>query len=872
MNFVLFPVGSTNIFPIVNSHAGGQYATEWNLRSRESVGTDPSVRYHIGPSYAHSAEDFAISQQLDSTGVPISSTSLQISEGRALVNGHFVESLAPIVIDIAEANISAQQEGEEPLKGELCVGLRIMYSTETTMAGSMLVENAANLYEGVQIVILPKYGEVGTKFTLPSDSPTDESKVNAHLKLGEFTYRSGVISGIVINPDKTAVLSPDRISNTGSLVDSTYVSKRGLDPKKIYTFAGKGTDPQTGYDTWCDSLDSLIVWDAHPVLMDGENPGLNSAQFIYNPVTGYTQLHMPHKQPDGMSNSSGDSQYYADKVIDLPAANFGTKTGGTVTPAYTESIRAIERKIDNLYYLPQGKLKYYISGIMLERSELPKITGWDVGDYVLVNQDGTLDIDDETARLPATMYVVLPGYVNAIAKVEQVPPSSVIPASLAGGVQLGYYESETTFDPTDMTFINSLFDLSTGYRGIVNKDFFTVVDASGSDPLYYYYAVSIAGEYEYSEPVWVTGQIPFATETAIGGFLNVPETAYGNGYIYLTSDGHLRLLDYELLASGTLAYQLGQNYTTASGMDMASIQEELDEYVNNRVAFPNASQLTSTSDPDVIHVYVNLTEDDTAGILNIMNIDSRFNTSVYVHLLGSVSAGSTINFVDCQKLRIDNQLSGDYILNSYRCNLYYDAAILDELTNITELTLWYERFSANDSDLVVNDMTVEFAGTTTPHSDEYWDSTAPNDNHYSYALKSITFADNGSILGCKLLVTDNITGNVANGTYMSVFKFTLPQSSELPYPASKLTSPLKVTGTFITAYPISSIAEEGYKVKETTFSALSQNYRNNTLYDGQIAFKTTISDVTSISGIVSTSSIDAWQSGVFNQFVGGTVS
>ena len=101
MNFVLFPVGSTNIFPIVNSHAGGQYATEWNLRSRESVGTDPSVRYHIGPSYAHSAEDFAISQQLDGTGVPISSTSLQISEGRALVNGHFVESLAPIVIDIA---------------------------------------------------------------------------------------------------------------------------------------------------------------------------------------------------------------------------------------------------------------------------------------------------------------------------------------------------------------------------------------------------------------------------------------------------------------------------------------------------------------------------------------------------------------------------------------------------------------------------------------------------------------------------------------------------------------------------------------------------------------------------------------------------
>ena len=170
-------------------------------------------------------------------------------------------------------------------------------------------------------------------------------------------------------------------------------------------------------------------------------------------------------------------------------------------------------------------------------------------------------------------------------------------------------------------------------------------------------------------------------------------------------------------------------------------------------------------------------------------------------------------------------------------------------------------------------MTVELYGRPTSiGANEYWDTTAPNDNHYSYALKSITFADNGLIIGCKLLVTDNITGNVANGTYMSVFKFKLPQSADLPYPESKVISPLKVTGSFITAYPRSSTVEEGYILKETTFTALSQSTRNNILYDGQIAFKTVISDVTSVSGIPSTSSIDAWESGIFNQFAGGTVS
>ena len=54
MNISKFPVMSTNLFPATNSTAGGQLITEFNLKSRETVGTDPTVEYKIGPSYTHS--------------------------------------------------------------------------------------------------------------------------------------------------------------------------------------------------------------------------------------------------------------------------------------------------------------------------------------------------------------------------------------------------------------------------------------------------------------------------------------------------------------------------------------------------------------------------------------------------------------------------------------------------------------------------------------------------------------------------------------------------------------------------------------------------------------------------------------------------
>ena len=53
MNFTSFPVNTTNIFPCANTTKGGQLMTEFNLRSRESVGVDESIQYMSGLSYVH---------------------------------------------------------------------------------------------------------------------------------------------------------------------------------------------------------------------------------------------------------------------------------------------------------------------------------------------------------------------------------------------------------------------------------------------------------------------------------------------------------------------------------------------------------------------------------------------------------------------------------------------------------------------------------------------------------------------------------------------------------------------------------------------------------------------------------------------------
>ncbi len=124
MNFITFSPSMANIFPASNTTTGGQLVTEYNLKSRESVATDPNVTYTIGPSYTHSLLDFEVKILEDAGGALVNSYTLWIAEGRAVVNGHFVETLAPMTIDLVEANGKVGNQSKPRLKGQLAIGIR----------------------------------------------------------------------------------------------------------------------------------------------------------------------------------------------------------------------------------------------------------------------------------------------------------------------------------------------------------------------------------------------------------------------------------------------------------------------------------------------------------------------------------------------------------------------------------------------------------------------------------------------------------------------------------------------------------------------------------------------------------------------------
>lgn len=350
MNFSIFNVNSTNIFPLANDTKNGQLMTEWNLKTREGVDTSETIQYMCGHSYVHSEDDFQVSVLSDDVGGVISSSTIQIASGRGIVNGTFVQSLVPVTIDLLEANAQAQLEGTQPLKGALTIGLRAMYSTEATMAGAMLSYNGDEIYEGIQIVILPK-----EQFKTPEDEPLNEDKVTAHLKLADFNFINGAINTIINNyPAKVQNVDADRIGNVERLLSDVYITKTGLDPRKLYTFAGKGTDDNR-MDTWCDSTGSLMVWDANPVAVDGESSNVKEATFGVASSTGKTVLTLPHQNVDGMTNTAGTYQHYADKVYELPLANYSQGTSGTVNKEYTNHIKDIQRQLNDIYRMPVDK-------------------------------------------------------------------------------------------------------------------------------------------------------------------------------------------------------------------------------------------------------------------------------------------------------------------------------------------------------------------------------------------------------------------------------------------------------------------------------------------------------------------------------------
>lgn len=393
MDLIKFSVSTTNVFPMANSKHGGQLTTEFNMRSRESVATDSDVHYIIGPSFTHSLRDFEVKVGEYSSGNR--TTEFTISEGRAVINGHYVESLAPINIDMTELNAQLRNQGLPPLKGRLAVGIRIMYHTLYTMAGSVQSENDDDLYEGIHIVVLPV-----SEFKLPSDVPENQEQVTAHLKLAEFTYTNGSISGLNVNEARVQMLGMDRIGDAESVLSDYFVTRKGLYPGSHYVLSGKELSGNKGY--WCQANNNLVEWSIAtdtqltPKSAIGDDfdsyvseyatfeiadkvyqwSGSSNNQSIKNswaPIQpGDVVLRMPHKQIDSFKNETGELMYFKDSRIPLPNANYDERTPGIMSKSLIDKLHFIDEKINTYYRLPAGQMRAYIP-ILTDRGDLPPI-------------------------------------------------------------------------------------------------------------------------------------------------------------------------------------------------------------------------------------------------------------------------------------------------------------------------------------------------------------------------------------------------------------------------------------------------------------------------------------------------------------------
>ena len=918
-DLIKFSTESTNIFPAANSTLGGQLVSEWNLRTRESVPTPSKIKYMVGPSFVHSMDDYNIS-------LGENSSSLRIAEGRGIFNGHFVESLSPIIVDMLEENAKLVDSGKAELSGDLTVGVRVFYSNTTAM-DAIKVENDNLMYEGIKIVVLPS-----SSVKTPIDTPSDSTKVNMHLKLGTFTFFNGAISSIVPNPNKIEAIEAERIANIDNIADKYFVKKNDLDPAKLYVYNTKLSDGKQ-LDRWCAADDSLIIWDNDTVTsrIDGlttemyrqyqaELGGVPEAEFNTT-TSGHTVLVAPHKQVD-------DAEAVPDRLIFLPKADFVKNTAGTVSPEYTKNVKEIEGKINALLNLggSGSKCRAFIEvldGSNNSRSNLKTnnrfpsdedVAGFNVGDYIIVASDYTavgdtnatytasdgteytLDqIVAEATLPPSTMYIVIPGIVTAYGNPTRVPSTGSytednIPDKPSGFNDAILVQLGTVADPAISTITrqyiqdNFVMPDESGIRGAVGKAYIKITQTIyGNDGVTvvgyadWYAKVTEAKDNVLTEtPVLLTGKTSLATEFTVGGFLDIPsgDDNYRNkGYVQLNGEGRLQVVDFDYLASGVLAYQLKEDQISGKNDNTETLQSWLDDYVNERVAFPK-------SDSDVINVdiYITQTESESQTI-TIKNIDSRFGASVYLHIHTSgntqLTDSTKIYIEGCEKIRIDNNIVGNPEIHLLNSNLFYDADVLNRLTSIQGLGLWYDK-RYGDLDVQIDGMTVCLTDPpSVPETFSFWDNTTPNDNHYQYGLRSITFGTNGDIIGCSIVICDRMTANISNNDSLTVYarQIDLPQSMGFVYPETRVTKPLKVTGSFVTAYPQS----DGYIIKETEFSFLIKPYGSGnttnapTYASGMISLLTRANKVTKVVGVDIGTEICSWKSDKYHVFSGGLI-
>ena len=534
MDFVKFSSATCKVFPIANSKSGGQLVNEYNLRARESVGTDPRITYTSYPSYTHDANDFVISAGQNQN-------SIAISAGQCILNGHYFESEAPIEIDLLGRGLS----------GKLKIGLRAYYSTDTTLSGSMVAEDSNYMLAGIRVVILPE-----NEFVLPIDSPDDESAVTAHLLLGSFTYNDRVlVDTIAQNEDKTATMSADRISGLGEALDGKYITANAIYPSGIFTMEGRGSTDGSivSRPTWSNSTNSLMLWD-NSTEVTTTKPTLQSAQFNTYPSgdNTYTILQIPHKQIEGYFeavSANGSTTYrrlyFPTKNLSLPLADFDRGTAGTVDRNYTNKIKNLAKKFDTIYLLPNGKQRAFIeeiSSLEDRPKQLPPINGnWNYGDYVLVRNDLSLDWATDGDSTISTMYVVLGPYVSKIeyaGEVYQTGTEADYKTALnalitgTGSGQLGL--TGTNINSAGINESSSLVNSSADFAGMYYTNSIAYLRGKKVSNKYKIHTPNVLGAYAYSDVS------EFSKITIIGSLANdnidlprrtVRLNASGDGYI-----------------------------------------------------------------------------------------------------------------------------------------------------------------------------------------------------------------------------------------------------------------------------------------------------------------------------------------------------
>ena len=659
----------------------------------------------------------------------------------------------------------------------------------------------------------------------------------------------------------------DYVAGTAGIVDRNYTEyiKTAVDQlNNIY----KSTN---GKQVWyIDTLNSIKDL---PKIQEGWQTGdyvlvredntvmLYAADTTQAPSTLYVVLNGTVKS---VSNFDADEQ----RIVEPPED--GTQLGETYTDEYNLWEQSI---IDNQSIQWWKSWGYYDEGwLPTDTSDIWNLDDWvgEVGsDYFkYVVKSYKYDSLSGEATAPAWKYNT---YYRSDEDTDYAPITGIPRAPIYKANT--YYEWDVeqniykplTQEPTNWgenytnyyirsyTLVDSKPDRwSEDWLTIRDKYFTRSIDADESDS--YYYVVKTTNTREYSQPIYLTGTISLAQDSLIGGFYNASEAMSDAGYVILDSDGHLRLLDYGLLRSGTLAYQLGADFESPAGIDNEEVQNNLDEYVNNRVAFPNVYQATNSDNARVINIVLNLSQSDTETNLYIDNIDSRFGTSIYLHIRGNADNNTIINIVNCEKIRIDNNIGGTPVINLDNSNLYYDSTVLSYLSTVQDLKLWYEKFSSTDLNIIVDGLTVtaESVEDTNPiHISLNSDSNNTHfdgDNHIQYSLHGVTFDPSGSIIGMSIYLGSNITAGSTDSTRnLYVKSFDIVSSTGFSFPISKLINQIKISGVNTNVYGAGANKSEYYIVTDTKFSAITPTYNGVTTDGGIIGIEVSTYTVPTIT-------------------------